>query len=323
MSHILHVAVSAKKPRCAWSWRVVQPGNSFVDGTGTDPWASAYRLRLHALVEGLRSLDEGTEVRVITTDSTTIQLAEQWLPAWEARGFNKKRIESRDLVIALASELRRLSVSFTHQPSRKGDPHAKDCSLHAKRAAKRMNPPATPPSRGSVTVRNDVEVVAWTDGGSRTNPGPSGWGVLLVHLGSGATLVLRGGEKIATNNRMELTAIARALGALRRPTRIEIRTDSKFCISACEQWRHGWKRRGWKKADGEEPANLDRIQELDALLDRHRVVFTWVPGHTGEPGNEYADTLCNEAIDAVLAEADPTLVRRTEAPPFPIQQETP
>ncbi|MEZ4320899.1 MAG: ribonuclease H [Myxococcota bacterium] len=184
-----------------------------------------------------------------------------------------------------------------------------------------MDVPDTPPSRGEARVRGDVEVVAWTDGGSRTNPGPSGWGVVLVHLGTGGTLTMRGGEPVATNNRMELTAIAEALSALKRRTRVEIRTDSRFAISVCEDWRHGWKRRGWMRASGEPPVNLDVIQRLDGLVDRHDVRFTWVPGHSGEPGNERADALCNEAIDAVLANRDPSLNERSDRAPFTIEVE--
>lgn len=200
--------------------------------------------------------------------------------------------------------------------SRAGDPHAKDCKKHAKQASARVELVQAEP--GAVQVRDDVEVVAWTDGGSRKNPGPSGWGAVIVHLASSTTLTLRGGEGHATNNRMELTAIAEALDAFTRRTRVEVRTDSKFAINVCTQWMRGWKRRGWQKADGEAPVNLDVIQRLDELLQRHHVVFTWVPGHSGEPGNERADALCNEAIDLILADQPPELHQRDPSPPFSI-----
>lgn len=318
----LYVAVSCKPPRGAWSWRRVDTTGPYADGTGTEANASAYRLRLHALVAGLRALPAGTDVEVVTTDSSLEQLATAWLPAWRANDWRKKGIQSVDLVKQLAEQLDRHTVGFRHLRSRTGDNHAKDCSKHAKDAAAHMTAEdlALPPPKGHVEVRADTEVVAWTDGGSRKNPGPSGWGAVLVHHASGTTMVLRGGETVATNNRMELTAVAEALDAFKRRTRVEVRTDSRFVISAATQWRHGWKRRGWRKADGEEPANLDVIQRLDALLDRHDVVFTWVPGHTGEPGNELADQLCNEAIDAVLAGTDPESRTRQDAPPFEIRR---
>ena len=129
-----------------------------------------------------------------------------------------------------------------------------------------------------------------------------------------------GFRSIGADEALVLEDIAEALSVLKRHTRIEIRTDSKFAISVCTQWRFGWRRRGWRKADGEEPVNLDVIQRLDALLDRNDVVFSWVPGHTGEPGNERADALCNEAIDAVLAGREPDGSERIEAPPFAIER---
>ena len=95
------------------------------------------------------------------------------------------------------------------------------------------------------------------------------------------------------------------------------------CCKPLAEWRMGWKRRGWKKADGEPPVNLDVIQRLDGLLDRHDVCFTWVPGHTGEPGNELADQHCNHAIDAVLAGEPTAWSERHPQPPFEIQKHIP
>jgi len=315
--HSLHVAVSCSPPRGAWSWRCVQPGGRFTDGSGTEAHATSPRLRLHALVDGLTALADGTAVEVVTTDANTKRMVEEWLPVWAAAGWTKKRLQNKDLLKLLAPQLARLEVTFRIQERRTGDPHAKDCKLHAREAAKHMVVPDQPVLDGA-TVRNDVEVVAWTDGGARKNPGPSGWGFALVHLKSGATLIRRGGEVHATNNRMELTAILAALQSLTRRTRVEVRTDSKFAISVCEEWRFGWRRRGWKRANGEPPINLDIIRQLDHHVDQHDVRFTWVPGHTGEPGNELADTLCNQAIDDVMASRDPSESERRENPPFPI-----
>lgn len=315
-AHVLYLAVSAKDGRCAWSWRRVS-GGPFADGTGTDPWASPYRLRLHAMLDGLQAVADGEAVEIVTTDPNTIRLFEEWLPAWRTQGFRKKAPESWDLLEALLPHVDRVPLSFRLQTSRTGDFHAKDCSRHAKQAAAAMDPPEVR-TAGEVTVRDDVEVVAWTDGGSRKNPGPSGWGVVLVHLPTGTTKLLRGGDIESTNNRMELTAVAEALASLTRRTHVEIRTDSRFAIQVCTEWLQGWKRRGWRKADGEAPVNLDVIQRLDGLLVQHTVRFTWVKGHAGEPGNELADDLCNRAIDAVLAGGSPDSAERLEAPPFTI-----
>jgi ribonuclease HI len=315
----LYVAVSARPPRSAWSWRIVRHPGGFVDGTGTEAGASANRLRLHALVEGLRQLGDGEAVQVVTTDANTIRMAEDWIPRWQADGWDRgrgRRIENRDLVMDLAHEIGRLQVAWRHEPRRTGDPHAKDCKRHAVAAADAMTEDDLTIEPMRVEVPSDVPVVAWTDGGALVNPGPAAWGFVLVHLASGTTLQARGGENPATNNRMELTAILKVLETLQRPTRLELRMDSRFAISVCTEWRRGWKRRGWRKGDGEPPANLDVIQALDAVLDQHDVRFVWVPGHAGEPGNERADALCNEAIDAIQAGQDPAWEERSDTPPF-------
>ena len=315
---LLHVAVSAKKGRGAWSYRVVHAGG-FTDATGTDAWSSAYRLRLLALAAALPTLADGDQVEVVTTDPSTARLFEEWLPGWRERGFRKKEPESWDLIEGMLPHLDRLAVSFRVQTSRTGDFHAKDCSKHAKEAAAAMEEPQVQVAE-TVQVRADVEVVAWTDGGSRKNPGPSGWGVAMVHLPTGTTKTLRGGEVESTNNRMELTAVAEALDLLKRPTDVEIRTDSRFAIQVCEDWMRAWKRRGWRKKDGEPPVNLDVIQRLDGLLQRHRVRFSWVKGHAGEPGNELADRLCNEAMDALARGEDPAGSERLDQAPFTIER---
>ena len=271
----LYVAVSARPPRSAWSYRIVRHPGGFEDATGVDAGASANRLRLHALVNGLGALPDGHAVEVVTTDANTIRLAQDWIPRWAAAGWDRgkgRRTENRDLVMELDRQLGRVQVSWRHEPRRTGDPHAKDCKRHAVAAADAMKPDELVIEARPVSVPNDVPLLAWTDGGARVNPGPAAWGFVLVHLASGTTLQARGGENPATNNRMELMAILRVLETLKRPSRLELRTDSTFAISVCTQWRRGWKRRGWLKADGEAPANLDVIQ-ADAWDDANRVRF--------------------------------------------------
>lgn len=309
----LYVAAACPKDgRCAWSWRLVTPGAGFEDGTGGEAWAPPYRLHLLAMIDALQRVPQETPVTVVTTDQLLVDVCNQYLEGWVRSGLRKQKCQ--DLLPELFPWVGLLAGERLH--SRTGDPHAKDCKKHAKTASSRVELVKAAP--GAVQVRSDVEVVAWTDGGSRQNPGPSGWGAVIVHLPSSTTLTLRGGEAHSTNNRMELTAIAEALDAFTRRTAVEVRTDSKFAISVCTEWIRGWKRRGWKRASGDPPVNLDVIQRLDGLLQRHHVVFTWVPGHSGEPGNERADELCNEAIDAVLAGSSPDLRQRDDGPPFPI-----
>lgn len=139
------------------------------------------------------------------------------------------------------------------------------------------------------------KVEIWTDGACRGNPGPGGWGALLRY--NGTEKELYGGERETTNNRMELIAAIRALEALRRPSRVELTTDSQYVRNGITQWIANWKKRGWKTADRKPVKNQDLWQELDALVNRHDVRWHWVRGHTGHPENERADELANRGID--------------------------
>ena len=147
----------------------------------------------------------------------------------------------------------------------------------------------------------DEEVTIYADGGCRGNPGPGGWGALL-RLGNNEK-ELWGGEAHTTNNRMELTAVIRALAALKRPVAARILTDSQYVQKGISQWIHNWKRNGWKTSDKQPVKNADLWQELDRLAGEHRITWVWVKGHAGEPGNERADRLANRGIDEVVAAA--------------------
>ena len=148
-------------------------------------------------------------------------------------------------------------------------------------------------------MNNELITQIYTDGGCRGNPGPGGWGVVL-QAGS-AKKELWGGEANTTNNRMELTAVIRALGALTRPASVQIHTDSQYVQKGISQWIHNWKRNGWKTADKKPVKNADLWQELDRISQQHRITWLWVKGHAGHPGNERADTLANRGIDELLA----------------------
>ena len=135
----------------------------------------------------------------------------------------------------------------------------------------------------------------YADGGCRGNPGPGGWGVLMQSGESSKELW--GGEANTTNNRMELTAVIRALEALKRPTAAHIHTDSQYVQKGISEWIHGWKRNGWKTSDKKPVKNADLWQTLDALVRQHKLEWIWVKGHAGHPENERADALANRGID--------------------------
>lgn len=141
---------------------------------------------------------------------------------------------------------------------------------------------------------NHVEI--YTDGACKGNPGPGGWGVLLK---SGATeKELFGGERETTNNRMELTAVIRALEALKRPCQVTLHADSQYVLKGITEWLAGWKAKGWKTASRQPVKNVDLWQRLDALVSAggHRIDWRWVKGHDGDPGNERADALANRGV---------------------------
>jgi ribonuclease HI len=141
--------------------------------------------------------------------------------------------------------------------------------------------------------RGDERVVTiYTDGACKGNPGPGGWGAWLAY--GAHEKELWGGERLTTNNRMELTAVIEALGSLKRPSRVAIYTDSEYVRNGITSWIHGWKVRGWKTADKKPVKNVDLWQRLDALAAQHQVEWHWVRGHTGNPGNERADRLANK-----------------------------
>lgn len=137
-------------------------------------------------------------------------------------------------------------------------------------------------------------VQAFTDGACKGNPGPGGWGVLL-RWGE-AEKELCGGERVTTNNRMELMAVIVALESLKRPSRIEITTDSQYVKRGVGEWMPNWKRNGWRTANRQPVKNRDLWERLDAAIRGHEVLWQWVRGHTGHPENERADRLANQGV---------------------------
>ena len=141
----------------------------------------------------------------------------------------------------------------------------------------------------------NTNVVIYTDGACRGNPGPGGWGALLS-CGDNVR-ELHGGEALTTNNRMELTAAIEALDALKRACDVELHTDSNYLRQGMTQWLARWKGNGWKTAARKPVKNADLWQRLDTACARHNIDWHWVKGHSGNPGNEAADALANRGID--------------------------
>ena len=134
-----------------------------------------------------------------------------------------------------------------------------------------------------------TRVTIWTDGACSGNPGPGGWGALLIW--NGEEMELRGGGADTTNNRMELTAAAEALEALNRPATVDLYTDSQYVRSGIVEWLANWKRNQWRTAGRKPVKNVDLWQRLDAAREPHLVTWRLVRGHTGDEGNERADQL--------------------------------
>ncbi len=144
-----------------------------------------------------------------------------------------------------------------------------------------------------------------TDGACKGNPGPGGWGA-LIRFGT-AEKELSGGEKLTTNNRMELTAAIEGLNALTRPCNVTLSTDSRYVMDGLTKWIHGWKRNGWRTADKKPVKNAELWQALLEAAARHEIDWKWVKGHAGHPDNERADRLASDA--AVVAGAGSALRR--------------
>ena len=141
------------------------------------------------------------------------------------------------------------------------------------------------------------QVEIFTDGACKGNPGPGGWGALL-RMGKHEK-ELSGGEAETTNNRMEMTAVIRALDALIEPCRVELYSDSKYVIDGITKWVHGWRKRGWVNASKKPVKNADLWHDLIEAAAKHEINWNWVKGHNGHPENERVDQLASDKADAI------------------------
>ena len=145
---------------------------------------------------------------------------------------------------------------------------------------------------------SSIEVVKiYADGACKGNPGRGGWGAVLQMDGEEKELF--GGETLTTNNRMELTAVIRALEALKSPHQVEVYTDSQYVQKGISEWLPDWKRRGWRTADKKPVKNADLWRELEQLAAIHHVKWHWVRGHAGHVENERADALANRGVESL------------------------
>jgi ribonuclease HI len=142
------------------------------------------------------------------------------------------------------------------------------------------------------------QVVIYSDGACSGNPGPGGWGAVMI---SGEHVRdICGGEPATTNNRMELMAAIQALEALKKPCKVELHTDSTYVMKGISEWIHGWKKRGWLTADRKPVKNDDLWRRLDVARGKHDVTWKWVKGHAGHPLNERADALARRGLKEAL-----------------------
>ncbi|PPG35322.1 ribonuclease HI [Pseudoclavibacter sp. RFBG4] len=144
------------------------------------------------------------------------------------------------------------------------------------------------------------DVVMYTDGACKGNPGPGGWGVWL--RSGDHERELFGGELNTTNNRMELKAVIEGLSALKKPCNVALYLDSQYVRKGITEWITGWKAKGWKTASKQPVKNAELWKELDALVEDsgHTIEWRWVKGHSGDVGNERADLLANKGVDQAL-----------------------
>jgi len=142
------------------------------------------------------------------------------------------------------------------------------------------------------------KVDIYTDGACRGNPGPGGWGALLIY--NDARKTIYGGEKDTTNNRMEMIAVIEALKLIKSDCEISLYTDSKYVMDGVNKWLSGWKQKGWTTSNKKPVKNQDLWESIDACITKHNIEWHWVKGHAGNPGNELADELANRGIDELI-----------------------
>ncbi len=148
-------------------------------------------------------------------------------------------------------------------------------------------------------MENDQnDIIIYTDGACSGNPGPGGWGAILIY--GDHRKEINGGEKDTTNNRMELLAAIKALQSLKRSSTVNLYTDSNYVRQGITDWIHNWKKNGWKNSQKKPVKNADFWQELDEIRQNHDITWHWVKGHAGHPENERADELARQGMSTII-----------------------
>jgi ribonuclease HI len=298
------IAGVARPDAAGWGYAIEKDGVIDARGGPGAPGDSAPKMTVHALREALGAL--GADRRVITvhtTDPNTAETGASRLAQWRADGWRKKGGAIANLELWQVVARRLDGHDATWERIEGAAPlHAQAREL-ATAAAQSAPPPAAAPTAAIPVAASSSRLVAYADGGCRGNPGGiGGWGMVLIDTKTGSALEKRGGDPSTTNNRMEMTAAIQALECLKAPGQsIEIRSDSRYLVDMASKWIPGWKRAGWTRKGDEPIKNLDLVKRLDALQSAHTVRWTWVKGHSGDPGNDRVDALANAAMDSIKA----------------------
>ena len=296
MTTTVYLCGSASRARGGWAWVRGSERASGGEANVTSP-----RMELQAAIEALEALPERHAVHLVGGSEVLAQTARVWIHEWREAGWKKKGgIANLDLVQRLARALETRETTWGPSANEPEIQTARELATAARSAVIAPEIPEEKLVVGPAVKPSAAEILVYTDGGCRGNPGIGGWGALMVHVATAQARSMRGGAPETTNNRMEMMGAIKALQNLQREgCVVEIRSDSKYLIDMCTKWMSGWKRKGWTKGDKEPIKNLDLVKQLDELLAKHRVNFSWVKGHSGEPGNEFVDQLTNDAMDDV------------------------
>lgn len=263
------------------------------------------RMELMGAIEALNSLESASKV-ILNTDSTYVKNGlTKWIHGWKRNGWktaSKQPVKNKDLWQALDEACNRHQIEWKWVKGHSGNAGneradrlavkgSREIATGKKTAteASKDNLSAAPQSKPSTNAAPSDQIQIWTDGACSGNPGPGGWGVLII--ADGKETELYGGENETTNNRMELMAALEAINSLTPPANIVINTDSTYVKDGLTKWIQGWKKNGWKTASKKPVKNKDLWQILDNACAPHQIEWKWVKGHAGDEGNERADSL--------------------------------
>lgn len=289
-----------------WGALIINDGQE-IELYGGEADSTNNRMELMGAIEALNSLDGPSNV-VLNTDSTYVKDGlTKWIHGWKKNGWKtaaKKPVKNKDLWQALEEACKRHQIEWKWvkgHAGNEGNERADGLAVKGSReaagqsvteeASTSVEPSSTPqavtPNKVSKVSSDQIQI--WTDGACSGNPGPGGWGALIIK--NGEETELYDGASDTTNNRMELMGAIEALNSLDDPSNVVLNTDSTYVKDGLTKWIHGWKKNGWKTAAKKPVKNQDLWQALDEACKRHQIEWKWVKGHAGDEGNERADSL--------------------------------